>query len=181
MKNVLIPMKIFNEKYGLSKHNTSVFKAKNKTPNVYIGKRKNCMVNETYFLKREAFINKVKQENLDNFYYLAEHLSSSSIARILVAMGSGSENSYAVFLSRGIFTSKTTSILDTTVSKLTWEFWRLSKRIIKAAERLKDKNEHLILLYLKEYNCGTIPQAETPTLGDAVGGYNENYNKTKNK
>ena len=51
---------------------------------------------------------------------------------------------------------------------------------MRIMERLKDKDEYSILLYIKEHNCGTIPQAETPTLGDAVGGYNENY-KTKNK
>lgn len=150
MKKVLIPMTIFNEKYEVSKNNTSAFKAKNKTPGVFIGKRKDCKVNETYFLRRKAFINRVKLENQDNYYHLTEYLSCSSVARLLEVMGSGNENSYTSFLSRGVFTSKDTSILDTTVSKLTWEFWRLSRRLVKIVEKLENKSEESILLHLSK-------------------------------
>ena len=182
MKNVLIPMTIFNEKYGVSRFNTSMFKKKNTIPGVFTGTKKNCMVNETYFVRRKALFNRVKRENEDNYYFLTEFLSCSSIARLFVAMGSNSsENSYTTFLNRGLLTFRETSILHTVIPSQKWEFWRLSNRLIKIIKKLKDKSEHSILLYIKEHNCGTILQAGTPILGDTIGGYNENYNKTKNK
>lgn len=143
----------FAEKYSISVDCLYVAKKNGAIPDGGLcGLQKgDYRVNESFFLRREAFAYKVRKEALENYYALHDAMkSNASIARLIIAFGSKrSFDSTAQFMSDGLFKNKPYTILANRISGTLWEFWRSSRWIIRVIKRIGSCDEKSIIEHIQ--------------------------------
>jgi len=112
-----------------------------------------AVIDENYFIRRDAFARRVREEAQENFFELSEFFdgNASAVARLIAALGGKvSSTVYSDFFCNRLFRNKWFSVLSNTISSTMWEFWRISRWLIKIVREVGSHDERVILQYIKD-------------------------------
>ena len=133
MKNNFISAKLFAKKYGVSLDNIHVYKSNHRYKNNGIKQlnSRKLLVDETYFIRRKEFRNKIKIMAQENYYFLTSSISSFQLAKLLSKYTGANIQSWVTFMHISLFAVDDTSILYMNSFKKLWQFFRLTRALIR--------------------------------------------------
>ena len=101
------------------------------------------------FVRRDSFSRLVRNESQENFYELTEYLSASAVARLIVMLGGKVSTSvYSDFFCNRLFRNKWFSVLSNPIGSTLWEFWRISRWLVKIVREVQFHDERVIAQYI---------------------------------
>ena len=134
-KSRFVPVVEFCKKNGISTDSIYVFKH-NYANQTYKGIKKlkdgSVVIDEAYFLRRENFKTKIKMAAQENYYFLTSCISSFQLTKILSNYSNRSHRNWVMFMTVDLFSVNTSPIISTRDFKKLWEFFRLTKALIRA-------------------------------------------------
>ena len=106
--------------------------------NPFIHKKgRKLYIDDKALLRRRNFMRRVWMEAHENYYILAEHKSDSDMSRILSRFTDRSMHTWNSFQQKSLFslTPFDKSLLSYKVNDMLYEYWRITRAIIRRSRR----------------------------------------------
>ena len=148
-----IPVKEFARRHDMTVSNVHVCKFNGIVPEsalMYEGK--SYLIDEAYFLRRDDFVRDVYIQAQNNYFAIHDILGkNSSISRLIMALGgTRSYYGYTQFMSDCLFLNKRGTVLANRVNFSLWEFWRITRWLVKIVQSIGSSDEKIIMQYIKD-------------------------------
>jgi len=140
-----------SEIYNLKIETIDSAKTLKKIKKEWIIKDKNTVfINVSKIIKRYEFKRKIINQMHDNYYFLGKHLRDNELAELMSIISDIEKGSFYSFFQRNLFYSQSDNILNYKLSKMQWNFYRLSTAIIHVIFRkknIKRENRDLMAIF----------------------------------
>lgn len=150
-KTNFITVKEFALRHEMTPSNVHVCKHNGIVPDCSLSyDGRSYLIDEAYFLRRDAFVRSVYIEAQNNYFAIHDILNSNSaISRLIIALGgTRSFLGYTQFMADSLFVNKPRSILCTRICFTMWEFWRISRWLVKIIYITGFTDEKSIMRYI---------------------------------
>ena len=146
----------FADKYHVSVDNIYTQKHSGKLPeSIFIKYTYNTMfIEESFFLRRQAFKKKIWLKAHDNYYFLERHLNVWQMALMMEkASKIGSQKSWNTWIKNFLFLIQEGGILHYKIQEKLWLFYRVTRTVINRLFRyckIKPQKRQLSVLIDKD-------------------------------